>query len=88
MNRWKNLPINFVLELAQVKHGTYDRISNNNREVGVSAQSFKKVLAEAVVRDEFGFLSVNYGNAALVSAIQLAKEIVELRKEIELLKAR
>lgn len=85
---WDALPINFVLELAQVKHGTYDRISNNNREVGVSAQSFKKVLAEAVVRDEFGFLSVNYGNAALVSAIQLAKEIVELRKEIELLKAR
>ena len=38
--------------------------------------------------DENGMLSVMYGNAALVSAIELAKEVVKLRAEIELLKAR
>jgi hypothetical protein len=34
------------------------------------------------------FVTAVDGGAALVSAIELAKEVVELRKEIELLKAK
>jgi len=85
---WDNLPNNFISELAQVKYGSYNRIGSANREVGVSAQSLEKVLKEAVVKGDDGLLGVNYGNAALVAALELAKEVVELRKEIELLKAR
>ena len=85
---WGDLPTNFVSGLSQVKHGTFERIDNGNREVGVSAQSLEKILKEAVIKGEDGLLSVNYGGAALVAAIELAKEVVELRKEIELLKAK
>jgi hypothetical protein len=85
---WNDIPTSFVSQLTEVKHGTYNRIGSANREVGVSAQSLEKVLKEAIVKSEDGLLSVNYGNAALVAAIELAKEVVELRKEIELLKAR
>jgi hypothetical protein len=35
-----------------------------------------------------GLKSVNYGNAALVAAIELAKQVVELRKEIAELKGK
>jgi hypothetical protein len=45
-------------------------------------------MEHAVMEDENGNLSVAYGNAALVAAIELAKQVVELKKEIELLKAK
>jgi hypothetical protein len=83
---WVYLDQDFVPRLANVKSGTYERISNGNREVGVTAQSLKELLPEAVVEGENGLLSVNYGAAALVAAIELAKEIKALRAEIEELK--
>jgi hypothetical protein len=46
----------------------------------------QKLLPEVVQDGEH--LSLAYGNAALVAAIELAKQVVELKKEIELLKAR
>ena len=49
---------------------------------------FKVVLPEAVVEGADGFLSVNYGGAALVAAIELAKVVEELRAEIAELKAK
>ena len=85
---WANLPTNFIERLATVKHGTYTRIDTNERQVGASAQSIKEVLPEAVLEDAEGNLSLAYGNAALVAAIELAKQVVELKKEIELLKAK
>ena len=84
---WVNLDTDFVTRLADVKHGTFERISSGNREVGVTAQSLKEVLPEAVIEGEEGYLSVNYGGAALVAAIELAKEVKELRAEIKALKA-
>ena len=66
----------------------FSRKSNGNRDIGVSAQSFMVVLPEAVVQGEDGFLSVNYGGAALVAAIELAKVVEELRAEIAELKAK
>ena len=84
---WAGLDTDFVSRLANVKHGTFERISSGNREVGVTAQSLKDVLPEAVIESNEGLLGVNYGGAALVAAIELAKEVKELRAEIKALKA-
>ena len=85
---WVNLSTDFISRLADVKHGTFERISSGNREVGVTAQSLKEVLPEAVVENEEGYLLVNYGGAALVAVIELAKEVKALRAEIAALKAK
>jgi hypothetical protein len=82
---WKNLPENFVEELAKVKNGVYDRIDRGITQVGVSAQSLQKLMPEAIEKadDEMGTLSVAYGNAALASAVELAKELVIIRKLVK-----
>jgi hypothetical protein len=84
---WTDVAPDFVEKLAKVKHGVFSRKDSGNREPGVSAQSFIPVLPEAVVEGADGYLSVNYGGAALVSVIELAKVIEELRIEIKELKA-
>ena len=83
---WQDLPENFIELLAQVKHGVFTRISSNNKEPGVSAQSLLQALSEAVIEGEDGMLKVNYGGAALVSVIELANLVLKLQKEIEELK--
>jgi trimeric autotransporter adhesin len=85
---WTDVTPDFIAKLAQVKHGVFSRKSNGSREPGVSAQSLISALPEAVVQGEDGFLSVNYGGAALVAAIELAKVVEELRAEIAELKAK
>lgn len=85
---WRDLPSDFIEQLAKVKHGIYDRTDQESTQVGVGAQSLRPVMEHAVMEDENGNLSVAYGNAALVAAIELAKQVVELKKEIELLKAK
>lgn len=85
---WAGLSLDFVARLSDIKHGTFERISNGTRDVGVSAQSLQKIIPEAVVEGEDGFLAVNYGGAALVAAIELAKQVQELRAEIAALKAK
>jgi hypothetical protein len=84
---WAYLDSDFVSRLADVKAGTFERISSGNREVGVTAQSLQALLPEAIIESEEGLLGVNYGGAALVAAIELAKEVKELRAEIKALKA-
>lgn len=85
---WVGLDLDFVARLSDVKHGTFERISSGNREVGVTAQSLQKVLPAAVIEGEDGLLTVNYGGAALVAAVELAKVVQELRAEIAELKAK
>ena len=85
---WVGLDLDFVARLSDVKHGTFERISSGNREVGVSAQSLQKVIPTAVIKGEDGLLAVNYGGAALVAAVELAKVVQELRAEIAELKAK
>lgn len=82
---WRAMPPNFVARLAQVKVGVYDRIDGENgTQVGVSAQSFQQLLPQAIMtaKDEMQTLSVSYGNAALASAVELAKDNVDLRARI------
>ena len=79
---WKDLPEGFVANLAYVKSGTYNRIDlDGKQQVGVSAQSLQTVLPDAVIESN-DTLAVNYGNAALASAIELAKKVVELEARI------
>lgn len=79
---WRDLPTDFVDRLADVKHGTYDRTDMPLTQDGVSAQSLRKLLESSVLENEDGLLSVAYGNAALVSAIQLAKRLVALEATV------
>ena len=80
---WKDLPEGFVESLAGVKSGTYNRIDlDGKQQVGVSAQSLQTVLPDAVIESN-DTLTVNYGNAALSSAIELAKKVVELEARIK-----
>ena len=77
---WKDLPADYIDQLATIKHGIYDRTDVNATQVGVSAQSLQKILEHAVLTSTEGILSVAYGNAAMVSAVELAKRVVELQK--------
>ena len=47
-----------------------------------------KTAESAVAEGADGYLSVNYGGAALVAAIELAKVVEELRAEVKELKAK
>jgi hypothetical protein len=83
---WAGLPTDFIGRLAQVKSGTYERIDNDIKQVGVSAQSLQELMPEAVITDSEGILSVAYGNASMAAVVELAKEIVSLKAEIKQLK--
>jgi hypothetical protein len=85
---WALLPDDFLRRLAQVKSGTYTRIDSDERQVGVSAQGLQEFLEEAVQTDADGMLSVNYGGAALASAVELAKYVTALEQRIAQLEAR
>lgn len=85
---WRAVKENFVDELAKVKSGIYDRTDVELIQAGVSAQSLQKLLPEVVFKDLSDRLSVAYGNAALVASVELAKEIVELKKQIAELKGK
>jgi len=87
---WRPMPENFVERLAQVRVGVYDRTDGEKiTQVGIGAQSLQKLLPEAITKagDEMGTLSVSYGNAAMASAVELAKELVMLKKELAELKS-
>ena len=80
---WRGYTVNFVEQLANLKHGTYDRTDEVLTQDGVSAQSLQSLLPHSVSTDADGRLSVNYGGAALVSAIQLAQRVVELEARLK-----
>lgn len=79
---WGGFESDFIERMAGVKHGTYIRVDRDfgARHVGVGAQSLQKVLPEAVQADYEGLLSVNYGAAALVLGIELARRLLSLEQ--------
>ena len=85
-DNWRPVRFDFIGRLAELKSGIYNRIDTGVTQAGVSAQSLQKVLPETVEADADGILSVAYGNAALVAAVELAKEVVALRAELNALK--
>ena len=83
---WQPVIVDFVEKLAKVKSGIYDRTDIESTQAGVSAQSLQEILPQTVIADEEGMLKVAYGNAAMVSVIELAKIVIELKQEIANLK--
>lgn len=83
---WKPMPKTFVKRFAAIKRGTFDRTDTNVKQIGVSAQSLRKVMARAVVKSrDSDTLSVAYGQAALVGAIEVADYAVQLEERVKLL---
>jgi hypothetical protein len=84
---WRDMPENYVSRLAQVKVGIYDRtdLATKPTQVGVGAQSLQTLLPQAINKgdDEMGTLSVNYGGAALASAVEIAKYVIKLEQRME-----
>jgi hypothetical protein len=82
---WTALPKNFITQLALVKNGTYTRIDTGARQAGSSAQDWQKLLPEVVMEnnDDAKTLALAYGNAALVSAVELAKRVVDQETRIQ-----
>ena len=87
---WRPFACDLIKNLSEVKSGIFDRTDTEEpmTQVGVSAQSLREVIPQAVIEDTEGKLSVAYGNAALVSVIELCKEIVAMREEIVQLRNR
>jgi len=54
---------------------------------GAIAQDWQNILPNVVKETEDGYLSLNYAGAALVSAVEAAREIVKLKEENASLKA-
>jgi len=79
---WRGVCDDYVLKLSQVKSGVYDRTDIELTQAGSSAQDWQKLLPEVVSENENGTLSLAYANAALVSAVELAKKVVSLEERL------
>jgi hypothetical protein len=79
---WRDLPQDFIAQLAKVKVGVYDRTDETLTQVGVSAQSLQAVMPEAVTTGPDDILSVSYGNAALAAAVKLAERVMVLEEKL------
>lgn len=79
---WRGFAPDFLQRLARVKMGVYDRTDVPSTQVGVSAQSLREVLPDAVMEDSEGRLSVAYGNAALAACVMLARKVEELERRL------
>lgn len=80
---WRPVCHDFVKQLAAVHYsGVFDRIDTKETQVGVGAQSIQRFFPQAVRVGDHGTLTMNYGGAAMVSAVELAKKVVELEEKI------
>jgi hypothetical protein len=94
---WKPLKAKatFLQQMADVQRGTYRlKGAGKKRLVGVSAQDLQQV-NPAFVDESGGVLQVRYGQAALITAIELCAEVgmlraemADIRAELKALKAR
>lgn len=86
---WRELESDFIERLSDVKMGVFERIDTGDTQVGVSAQSLRYAMPEAVRTDPLtGYLTVAHGNAALAACVALAREVRELRRELNELRGR
>jgi hypothetical protein len=82
--KWKRMPADFLEKVAAIKkRGIFFWKKGNTMDVGVGAQSLAEAFPEAVSIDDNGVLCINQA-AALVIAIELAQEVVKLKKALGL----
>ena len=84
---WATPSQGYIERLAKIRSGTYTRIDSGERQAGASAQDWQALLPEVVSEDNDGYLALAYGNAAVVSVIELAKDNLNLRARIERLES-
>lgn len=78
-----------IEDIANTRIVNYKLKSNNDKiYTGAIAQDWQNILPNTVTTDKDGHLGLNYQSAALVSAVTAAREIVNLKRENELLKQR
>lgn len=77
-----------IEDIAGVRIVDYRMKDGQRVDVGTIAQDWQALLPNAVKENPDGYLGLNYGGAALVSAVAAAREIVALKQENEALKAR
>lgn len=87
---WRDVQSDFVAQWAGIKHGTYDRVDVESTQVGLSAQDVQAILPYAVSEgiptiDGDVFLTLNYGSAAAVATVELAKKAMEQEHQIKYL---
>lgn len=80
---WQRVESDFIDQLAEVQSGSYTRIDTGERQAGVVAQDIQALLPAAVMEREDGLLSLNYGGLAAVAAVELAREVVTLRAQVQ-----
>jgi hypothetical protein len=85
---WAPIYEGFIERLAAIRAGTYTRIDSGERQAGVSAQAMREILPEVVNEDNEGTFALAYGNAALVAAVELAKELVKIKQELAELRSK
>jgi hypothetical protein len=74
---------NSLSKILSLQGVEYDRIKNNNHEVGMIAQEVEKVIPELVVENSQGYKMIYYENltAVLVEAIKEQQEQINSLKE-------
>lgn len=86
---WQRVPRDLVERLAGIrKSGLFVWKRGGARGLGVGAQSLEQILPDAVHTDEHGSKAVQYGAAAMVSVVELARAVVDLRARLAELEAR
>lgn len=76
------------IALARLIKFTWKDKHNTNLQAGGIAQEWQKILPEAVHESADGTLSMDYGKIGMVSAVSLARKVLEQKKEIESLNLR
>ena len=85
-----DIPIESIANAPSFTFKFKDTTDPEEKHVGTSAQYWQEIIPESVsvAKDKEGTLSLDYGSLAVVSCISLAKEVLELKKTVELLENR
>ena len=82
------LDVNAIALARLIRFTWKDRKFDKNEHVGGIAQEWQKILPEAVHEAADGTLSMDYGVIGVISAVTLARKVVEQERRLEQLEAR
>lgn len=80
------LDVNAIALARLIRFTWKDRKFDKNEHVGGIAQEWQKILPEAVHESADGTLSMDYGAIGMISAVTLARKVVRMESEVEILK--
>ena len=82
------LDVNAIALARLIRFTWKDRKFDKKEHVGGIAQEWQKILPEAVHEAADGTLSMDYGAIGMISAVTLARKVVEQERRLEQLEAR